>query len=295
MYSTSIMQAHRLVLPLVRIGYWFACIVALLSSPALAQTDDLKLPLHLPVSGEQSDALVTTLQQLADAADLSNLKVVSADRWLDYQQGIRSGRRGLYLAAPHFAAWAIHNHNFSPLIRLPGSLSYVVAAARNDASIFEMNDLANQAVCSRQPLNLDYLMINRAFDNPLLSARIQIVPSVRAEMRRASSRCRGFSLTDREFELIAAIFHERYIRLQQSIKYSNLVLIADPSSSKVQTDLVEAVADLLSSKAAREALSPWLREWSGQPVWIKAQRGDYPRSYMQVLESFWRRSVPTSE
>lgn len=227
------------------------------------------------------------LQQAISRIDVTSVNIVTAEHWHEYQQGLRAGRPGIYLAPPHFAAWAIHQHQFKALIRLSSPLSYVIAARRNDANVFEMNDLAKLPVCARKPLNLDYLLINNAFDNTLLSADIMVVPSVIKEMRRSTSDCRGFSLSNTQFEQLALTFPDRYIRLQQSMKFNNLVMLSDAGSWVKHGDRIDRIKTYLVTEQGREVLAPMLGEMALSATWISARSSDYPAKYYQSLAPFW--------
>ena len=122
-----------------------------------AQNDDA-LTLYLPVLENDRPQMFTALDRRLQSAISSPLNLRGIDYWHGFQHGLRSGRKGLYFAPPHFAAWAIAEHDFTPLVRLSGTLRYVIAADRSNPQLFEINDLANRPICTTKPLNLDYLL-----------------------------------------------------------------------------------------------------------------------------------------
>ncbi len=262
----------------------FCLISFLLAGTATAQTTKLLLP----IVERDFPGLSQSLSDRLNTSGQTSIEVATAEHWHEYQQGLRAGRPGLYLAPPHFAAWAINQHGFTPLVRLATPVSYVIAARRNDTEIFEMNDLANMRVCAGKPLNLDYLLVNNAFDNSLLSADIKVVESVTDEMRKASSPCRAFSLTNQNYQRLAVVFPDRYIRLQQSEKFNNLVLIADLATVTALGESIAALTNILSSDQGKSILEPMLLDYAPRASWVNAVRQDYPQEYARALLPFWR-------
>lgn len=252
---------------------------------AINLAPSLDIGFYLPLDNEADPNLINGLQKLFDQNGLSRLKVNQQSSWLDFQNGLRTGRFGVYLAPPHFASWAINQHQFKPLVRIGAALSYVIAVRRDDAEIFEMNDLANRRVCSSKPLNLDYLIINNAFDNTVLSADIKVVPDVFTELRRASSRCRGFAINSWQLTRIAHEFPDRHIRLQQGERFNNLAVVAHPMISPT---LLDKLTRLLLRGRAKKTLAPVLSEFAEDTTLVRAQKADYPPAYQSQLLPFWQ-------
>lgn len=246
-----------------------------------------KVDVYLPILADENKALISDLEALLQQHDLANLSVKPIDHWHDYQHGLRAGRPGIYLAPPHFAAWSIHQHRFTPLLRVGTPLSYVIAARRDDVDVFEMNDLAGQTVCASKPLNLDYLTLINAFDNSLLSANIKLVPNVDKELHQNNTDCRGFALNNAAYERIAMEFPGRYIRLHQSARFKNLVFVAHPEiPAKTVSDLMRLVAQ----PAARDLLAPMYLTYSNEDSLLRASAADYPPDYYSQLLKYWKES-----
>jgi len=88
-------------------------VLALLGlSPINAQTNSSaqtnpqpsELQLYLPYHSSQFPELAQKLDAALQRAGLNNIRTQSSDYWHPYQQGIRQGRVGVYLAPPHFVA-----------------------------------------------------------------------------------------------------------------------------------------------------------------------------------------------
>lgn len=266
-----------------------SCITILLitlTSAGQAAADESTLPikLYLPIESDSLKQSVQRTQQVLSAAGSDDIEVVAVEYWQKYQGALRNGHFGIYLAAPHYAAWAMAEHNFTPILRLAEPLKYVIATHQSSTTIFEINDLDNERVCAQKPLNLDYLLVNRAFDKPLLSADIVSVMSVREEMLSADSPCTGFAISDHLFKQIDQLQPGAFIRLQQSKVYNNYVLIAHP---QIPSTILAKLRASFGSSELRRTLAPVFNQFAKRTDLVEALRDDYPPDYRQPLENYW--------
>ena len=249
------------------------------------------IPLFLPIAEPSNTApanlarLKTQLVRILNREGLSDLRPSYSDHWHQYQNSLRRGHLGVYLAAPHFSAWAIHKHKFKAILRVSTPLRYVIATKKTNRHIFEMDDLSKRSVCAQKPLNLDSLLINRAFSNPLLSAEIVSIPDVSAEMNKPYSDCEAFSVSDHLLRAMNLSSPERFIRLQQSQQYNNYALITHPDISEAQ---IERIKKVFSDEETTAILQPLLLKYSDKPKLINAQQSDYPKDYYQPLLRYWK-------
>ncbi len=263
-----------------------ALVIALLlhQQVAFAQTSVQKLPLYLPYSSSALPELATELDNSLNKAGIDYLKIHTADYWHPYQQGLRRGRLGIYFAAPHFVSWAIHKHQFTPFLRLTEPLKYVIAARREDAHIFEVNDLADRSICAQKAVNLDFLLATSALDNTLLSAHNKSVNSVPDAMKYDNQNCHAFAVSDhilRQFNLDSP---ERFIRLKQGSEYTNYAFVAHPSVPQSQ---LEQLTALLQTKEIRMILAPLTKQYSSKTKLVPTQKDDYPFDFTKPLKIYW--------
>ena len=106
------------------------------------------IPFYLPIESDELQQGVSQLGAALSAEGLNHITPVAVKYWNSYQQSIRHGKRGIYLAAPHYSAWAVVKHNFVPVLRIAEPLKYVIAARRGDSHLFEINDAQSIGVCS---------------------------------------------------------------------------------------------------------------------------------------------------
>ena len=260
------------------------------SNPSTLSNQPIKL--YLPISRTKHTHLVNTLNAALRDSGLNQIEVEGSDYWHAYQNGLRNGRAGIYFAPPHFAAWAISQHDFLPIARLSSPLSYVIATHQEDRALFEINDLSGEKVCSSRPLNLDYLLINSLFENFLNAPQIEIVTSVEQQMRSANSACQAFAVGNHLFEQFELEHPNKFIRLQQSALHNNYAFIAHPQIA--QAELRKIRRFLLSTKT-QNLLQPVLRLFATKAELVGSRKSDYPKKYWQPLAAYWLHSANSAD
>lgn len=254
----------------------------------LSTADELRL--YLPIQQQQFPGVIEQLTLLFSQAGLGKLKIQTADYWGNYQWAIRNGKPGLYYAAPHFLAWSLHQHNFKPLVRILEPLKYVIASRTNNANVFEINDLNKKTVCTQRALNLDYLLINSAFDNRLHSAKPLVVPSVEDAMTDRDSPCIAFSMSDHLFVEQERRNPGKFIRLQQSKLYNNYGFTLHPD---LAPKYIHSLRLFLLSEPVQKLLQPLLRQTAAKTTLVNADLDDYPPTYLSALDNYWPHPLGT--
>lgn len=243
-----------------------------------------QIPLYLPYQSSQFPELSVRFDAALNAAGLGQFVTVTTDYWHPYQQGIRQGRPGVYLAAPHFVAWAHHRHRFIPFLRLSTPLQYVIATRHDDAQYFELRDLAEQNVCSTRAVNLDFLLVKDAFKDTLKPAANRIVNSVASAMQYDNQNCAAFVVSEQAFKAFNAEDPQRFIRLYQGPEYRNYAFVAHPD---IPRESAIQLKNFLRSAQAMAILTPVLSQFATKPKLIPVKRRDYPKTYLETLKPYW--------
>ena len=256
-----------------------------INSHSYAVEPQTSTPLYLPIHSQQYPELVQTLSAELIKSGLGNIELRTADYWSRYKQGIRKGQPGVFFAAPHFSAWAIHQHQFIPLLRLNQPLKFVIASRTTDSHYFEINDLNKQKVCTQNTLNLDYLLVIKAFNSSLQSANIEVMPSVIAQLEHTNSACAAFVMSDHHFIQQELQKPNTLIRLYQGQTFNNYAFIAHPSiNEKTQTK----IRAFLRQSKIQTLLRPMFAHTANNTTnLVTAKTEDYPLSYTSVLKPYW--------
>ena len=246
------------------------------------QSDNVSL--YLPIPDQGHGQMIADLRNALDQAQLSFIKIKTAEHWIQYQQAIHDGKPGVYLTAPHYAAWLIHKGQFRPLLRLAKPIKFVIAVERAKTNFFEIDDLANRQICTQRALNLDYLLVNSVFQNRLLSASEKQVWSVVDEMRDKTAACDAYAISDHSFLMLEREQPNEFVRLQQGKPYSNYVFIAHPT---INVELTNKLRRVLLAKPTLKILTPLYAIYTDQRKLVDAKTKDYPPSYADILKQFW--------
>ena len=246
---------------------------------------------YLPVHSSQYD-MHSMLENALQKSGLHHITIKYADNWQQYQQNIRYGRQGIYYAPPHFTAWLVEQHNFTPLLKVKDDLKYVIASRSRDSHIFEMSDLIGRKICTQSPLNLDFLLINTAFKKSIKTADAYYVVSVADEMNAEQSPCSAFSISNHFYLEQNSQAQEQsqreapveYIRLAQSEQLNNFAISIHPSLVDKHS---KKLMSFFTSDEAQKALSPLLKLTSSQAQLVNTNKLDYPSHYTDKLELYW--------
>ena len=246
---------------------------------------------YLPFHSKQFPTLASRLQEALNTQGLTNINVVTANYWQQYQQNIRRGEPGVYYAAPHFTAWAIEQHKFKPLFKVKNKLKYVIASKQTNQEIFEIRDLKNKFICTQSALNLDYLLIVDTFEKSLQTAHTHIVKSVIDEMNNPDTQCAAFSVSEHVFKQRQLSQPGHFIRLAQGKEYNNYAITIHPSLESVYATKLNA---FLKNKNTLKILSPLFKLTSTDSILLQTKDGDYSVNVATPLKRYWRESSISS-
>lgn len=96
--------------------------------------------------------------------------------WQTYSFEMRRGRYDIVFDGPHFAAWRIAHIDHMPVVKLPGSLVFVVIAKSDNTLVRTLDDLNARRVCGIASPNLGTMTLLSQYPNP---ARQPMVVDVR--------------------------------------------------------------------------------------------------------------------
>lgn len=240
--------------------------------------------LYLPIHKSQFPKLAQRLNIELKQAKLDQIEVKFADYWHPYQQGLRRGRPGIYLSAPHFSAWAINKHNFQPLLKLNGQLQYFIVSRHSDSHIFEVRDLENKTVCTQAAMSLDFILLRNATKDNILAPKTLRVPSTVQAMRDNRQDCDAFTLSAHLFNEFLLDVPFQFTRLQQSSMFLNYAFVAHPTTPRATQ---YAVKKFLLRPDIQILLNPVYKLYSSEPKLLNVKLNDYNTNQMKLLLPYW--------
>ena len=262
-----------------------AILILLLTNPACAQSNS-PVTLYFPGINKQNPKLSKQIEEALAKQAVDFLSVKGTEFWHPYQNGIRTGKVGIYFAQPHMAAWLITRHNFSPIYRLHGNTNYALAVAKAHTSIFELLDLNGKRVCHEPGLNLGTIWLNQLLGENQIAANTIEVPHIETYMLTQNTKnCDSFIVEATAYNRVEKETRNKYIRLAQSSIYKHYALLAHPSIAKPNLD---KLATALKKKELQTLLRPYFSDLSKWDNLIPIDKTDYSPSDIELLAPYWR-------
>jgi len=113
--------------------------------------------------------------------------------WLAYQRDMRNDKYDIIFDGPHFISWRIRNKNHKAVVKLPGTLEFVIVARKDDDKVAGLDDLIGRKICGIAPPNLGTLTVYAAYEHP---ARQPVIVPVRGGFKKVyksfeAGKCKG--------------------------------------------------------------------------------------------------------
>ena len=233
-----------------------------------------------------SEASERRFQGLADLLTRTTGKTFVYRRpgsWPGYIESMRESAYQLLFDEPHLVGWRTDNLGHVPLVRLPGTLSYVVITREDETAVVQMRDLAGYAVCAAAPPALGGLVLLSQFHNPSRQPVLKQTGSGREAYGKVLARnCRGAVLRYALYEQLTRSENETRI-LFLSNAFTNWALSADPAVPSQLQDRIRQVLLDPENSAAKHYLN---NGTSDAPNLLPTGTGEY-QGYADLLKDFW--------
>jgi len=232
-------------------------------------------PRELPEAGEK---LYSPLA--AHLTEILGEKVIykHPKNWLEYQRDLRHDVYDIVFDGPHFVSWRVAHLNHDVLVKLPGTLEFVIVIHKDDLDIKSMNDLVGKKICGIPPPNLATLTVIEQFQNPV---RQPIIWGVRGGFKKVNE-------TFRKGECRAAVFRTNYYekklsaadRASMQILYKSKALpnqaisVSPRIGSKYKEEIIRSLTLDSKGKKATEGI---VKRFGGQQAlpFIAAKKDEY--------------------
>lgn len=127
---------------------------------------------------------------------------VYPNNWLEYQRDLRKDVYDIVFDGPHFVSWRLTHLKHDVLVKLPGTLEFVVIVNADDKEVKNVNDLIGKKICGIPPPNLATLTVIDQFPNPVRQPVIWGIDGGYMDVFRAfaSGQCRAAVFRSTFFE-----------------------------------------------------------------------------------------------
>lgn len=121
--------------------------------------------------------------------------------WPDYQRDMQADKFDIVFDGPHFMSWRIKQKGHTSLVRLPGTLSFVMIVNNSDEEIRELRDLAKNKICAISPPNLSTLTMMAQFSDTEQFELIAVKGGMRGVHKAfLKGKCRAAILRDKFYQ-----------------------------------------------------------------------------------------------
>lgn len=232
-------------------------------------------PRELPEAGEKLYAPLA-----AHLTELLGEKVTykHPKNWLEYQRDVRHDVYDIVFDGPHFVSWRVAHLNHDVLVKLPGTLEFVIVINKDDQEIKTMKDLVGKKICGIPPPNLATLTVIEQFQNPV---RQPIIWGVQGGFKKVND-------TFQKGECRAAVFRTNYYekklsamdRASMHVLYKSKALpnqaisVSPRIGSKYKEEIIRSLTLDAKGKKAAEGI---VKRFGGQQSspFIAAKKDEY--------------------
>jgi ABC-type phosphate/phosphonate transport system substrate-binding protein len=92
--------------------------------------------------------------------------------WMDYSKQMRKGAYDIVFDGPHFAAWRMKHLQHMPIVRLPGTLNFVVITRKDNKKMRNHHSIARGSLCGLASPNLGTVSVLSEFENDIISPKV---------------------------------------------------------------------------------------------------------------------------
>lgn len=97
------------------------------------------------------------------------------ENWTRYAVDMRAGKYDLVFDGPHFAAWRMKHVSHTPVVRLPGTLKFLIISHAEDKEINSIRDLIGKQICGLASPNLGTIAVFALYNNPVIQPEIKVI------------------------------------------------------------------------------------------------------------------------
>jgi ABC-type phosphate/phosphonate transport system substrate-binding protein len=197
------------------------------------------------------------------------------NNWLEYQRDLRKGVYDIVFDGPHFVSWRVAHLQHDVLVKLPGSLEFVVAVYQDTDEINNLQDLIGKKVCAIPPPNLAALTLMDQFKNPVRQPVIWDVRGGFMNVYKALQR------RDCLAAVFRAEFYDKHLNgknragLKAIFRSSPLPNQAISAGPRLNTDKKAKIIRSLTVGEGKNATSSISKRFAGNQAFVAAKKEEY--------------------
>ena len=225
---------------------------------------------------EQGEAVYGPLA--AEISRIINAKVTyqHPGNWIAYRKKVQSGQYDFIFDGPHFAAWRLQNLEVEPLVKLPGSLSFVLVSDYKNDTIKSKDDLVSKKICTLPSPNLGTLSAYSMYPNQVRQPKFVMLKGGFKNVAKGfqSGKCDAALLRESFFKHGLDDKSRRSLKVLEASK--QLTNQGITISKRINEQKQKEIRDFLTSEKGVQISKPLLKRFSkGDQRFIPAQHNDY--------------------
>lgn len=196
--------------------------------------------------------------------------------WNAYQKKVRADEFDIIFDGPHFAAWRIENQKVTPVVKLPGELSFVLLSRTDNKSISATNDLVSKKVCALPSPNLGTLVAYSMYPNPSQQPNFVNIKGGMKAIHQAlkAGKCEGAIMRKSYYSKGLDVGSRASLKvLDESTALTNQGITV---GSRVDANTAKKISIFLTSPQGKTVAAPLFKRFSrGSETFVPAQQEDY--------------------
>ena len=196
--------------------------------------------------------------------------------WHKYEEKMKKDEYDIIFDGPHFAAWRIETAIAKPLVKLPGSLHFVLVVKDRDKALRHVEDLIGKKICTLPAPNLGALTLFAMFPHPARQPEYRLIKGGFKEISNAfiAGECEGAILRSSfYYKKTDPLFREATRVLKTSKPLTNQGITI---SRRVKPSLYNKLVFSLTHGDGKSALKPILARFNNvKNEFLPATDNDY--------------------
>ena len=206
--------------------------------------------------------------------------------WLQYQRDLRHDVYDIVFDGPHFVSWRLAHLKHEVLVKLPGTLEFVIVVNKDDREIKKMKNLIGKKICGIPPPNLATLTVIEQFQNPVRQPIIWGVkggfPNVHKTFKRGGCRAAVFRTTFFKKKLTDADRASMRVLYQSKALPNQAISVSRRIDDKYKNKIIRSLTLEETGKKATQGIA---KRFGGKkaPSFVAAKNKEYEK-HNQLLE-----------
>ncbi len=221
--------------------FQIVCCITGFAAVMFPASADLLLSAPPRESAEESALIYGPIAELLSKRTGEPVVYSHAVNWIEYSNSMRNGVYDIVFDGPHFVAWRMKHLGHVPVVKLPGSLVFLLLVRAYDYKVAKLQDLKSSTICSLPPPNLGAMSVLAQFSNPVIQPTLaeSLDPSQVMEGLK-NGTCRGAVLPERVYKKMGEDARKKLKVMYTSPEYPDQTITVSPKVSEKAREVIAA-------------------------------------------------------